>query len=281
MFIKCFGIAIALTGFLPSFSCASAFRTVAYTQLAGIPVDQTSIDLYECNHSARALVVYVHGGAWIKGDKGNVHSMPNFFAVNDICYASANYPLQSPDRRLLMEHQIDALSDLNLWLSRRSSSFGSYKNVTILAHSAGAHLVALADKRFAWYSGVDHLILMDSSSYDLGKKFQVASFEFRQLLTKLLQLDGMSPGSRHAVFRRLSPALLTARPSPYNNIELILLSGHRSAAKASAQSLGESYSGVPGYIVRLFEYPWMHRDFPRKIGTDPDFGRQLLQLMRL
>ena len=275
------GIALVLIGLLPSCLYAAPWKTVPYAELPGIPVDQTSIDLYDCKRSADALVVYVHGGAWIKGDKANVHAMPDYFAGNNVCFASVNYPLESPDRRSVMDHQIDALVALNTWLSPgkiRPNSFGS---ISILGHSAGAHLVALLDKRHGWNSVIDNLILMDSASYDLSKKFQDSSLGFKQLLEMLLRLDEVSSGSRQAVFRSFSPALLPARPRLNRNLDVALLSGYRSSARASAQSLRESYRLSPGYTVRTFEYPWRHRDFPRKIGTDLNFGRQLLQLMRL
>ena len=275
------GIALVLIGLLPSCSYAAPRKTVPYAELPGIPVDQTSIDLYACNRSAEDLVVYVHGGAWIKGDKAHVHAMPDYFAGNNVCFASVNYPLQSPDRRSVMDYQIDALAGLDSWLSQgriRPDSFGS---ISILAHSAGAHLVALLDKRHGWNTDIDNLILMDSAAYDLSKKFRDSSLGFKQLLEILLRLDEVSSGSRQAVLRGSSPALLPARPRLNGNLDVVLLSGYRPSARASAQSLRESYRSSPGYTVRTFDYPWRHRDFPRKIGTDLNFSRQLLQLMRL
>ena len=273
-------IALVLIGLLPSCSYAAAWRTVPYAKLPGIPVDQTSIDLYGCKRSADALVVYVHGGAWIKGDKKNVHAMPDYFAGKNVCFASANYPLQSPDRRSVMDHQLDALAELNVWLSQANIRPNHFRSISILGHSAGAHLVALLDKRYGWNSGVDNLILMDSASYDLSKKFQDSSHGFKQLLAKLLRLDEVSSGSRQAVLRRFSPALLPARSRLDGNLNVVLLSGYRSAARASARSLRESYRSMPGYTVRTLDYPWRHRDFPRKIGTDFDFSRRLISFLR-
>ena len=213
-------ITLVLIGLLPSCSYAAAWRTVPYAKLPGIPVDQTSIDLYGCKRSADALVVYVHGGAWIKGDKKNVHAMPDYFAGKNVCFASANYPLQSPDRRLVMDHQIDALAALDSWLSQGKIRPDSFGRISILAHSAGAHLVALLDKRYGWNTDIDNLILMDSAAYDLSKKFQDSSLGFKQLLEILLRLDKVSFGSRQAVFRGFSPALLPARPRfPGNPLE--------------------------------------------------------------
>ena len=150
-----------------------------------------------------------------------------------------------------------------------------------MAHSAGAHLVALLDKRHGWNTDIDNLILMDSAAYDLSKKFRDSSIGFKQLLEILLRLDEVTSGSRQAVLRGSSPALLPARPRLNGNLDVVLLSGYRVSARASAQSLRESYRSSPGYTVRTFDYPWRHRDFPRKIGTDLNFSRQLLQLMRL
>jgi hypothetical protein len=273
-------IALAIIGLLPSCTYAATLKTVAYAKLPGIPVGQTSIDLYECKRSARALVVYVHGGAWVKGDKANVHSMPDYFAANNVCFASVNYPLQSPDQRPVMGHQLDALVALNSWLSQGKIRSDSFSSISILGHSSGAHLVALLDKRYGWYSDVDNLILMDCASYDLSKKFQDSSLRFQQFLSKLLRLNELPSRSRQDVFRRFSPALLPARARRGGNLNVVFLSGHRPAARASAQSLRESYRLSPGYTVWTLNYPWKHRDFPRKIGTDLDFSRRFMRFLR-
>ena len=68
---------------------------------------------------------------------------------------------------------------------------------------------------------------MDSAAYDLSKKFRDSSIGFKQLLEILLRLDEVTSGSRQAVLRGSSPALLPARPRLNGNLDVVLLSGYR------------------------------------------------------
>lgn len=276
-------LVVAFVCLLPACTQASTFTTEAYASLPGIPRDQTSVDLYSCPTSAKALVLYVHGGAWIRGDKARVHSMPAYFAKNRVCFASANYPLTALYGQSVIEQQVAALSKLDNWLLRygwRSSQGESFKNITIIGHSAGAHLVALADKRSGWNINVKNLILMDSGSYDIASRFNQSSERFRAHMSSLLQLGMYSTAEYHKVFKRYSPASLPPRPrSSGHPLNVFLLTSQRPNAMSSAYSLKNSYDSSPGYLVRLYKLPWKHEDFPRKVGVDLLFSQRLLKLV--
>lgn len=273
-------VAAASVGLDPTCSYAGPVKTVAYASLPGVPKEQTSVDLYPCSVSADALVLYVHGGAWIKGDKANVYSMPNFFVKNNVCFASANYPLVSPGGTPLIDLQMLALSGLDVWLQsygRQASRRNPYRNISLIGHSAGAHLVALLDKQNGWNQGVKNLFLMDSGSYDIEAKIIQAPPRYRQLMPRLMQLDMNSPMEPGNVFKRYSPASLPPRQRNSSRpLNVFLLTSQGQAALSSAVSLQDSYGSAPGYNVRLYELPWRHRDFPRKIGVDQSFSQKLL-----
>jgi len=264
----------------PPCSYAGSHTTVAYGSLAGIPKDQTSIDLYPCSTASKALVVYVHGGGWTRGDKKNVHSMATYFADNNLCFASANYPLSSPNKISLMDQQVKALSQLDIWLNiygREPSRRMPYSNISIIGHSSGAHLVALADKRQGWNSNVKNLFLMDSGSYDIGQKYRNSSQRYRNEISRILQLDNYRPADYTSVFKRYSPALLAPKPrSSDNRLNVFLLTSQRPNSVESAKLLRQSYRSSTGYRVKIFKFPWKHEDFPRKIGVDRTFSQKLL-----
>ena len=273
-------VAAASIGLLPACSHAGTFKTVAYASLPGVPQEQTSIDLYPCSASSDALVVYLHGGAWTKGDKVNVHSMPDFFAKNNVCFASANYPLTSLVKGAVMDLQVAALSDLDIWLQRYgrdASRRKSYRNVSLIGHSAGAHLVALADKRNGWNPNVKNLFLMDSGSYDIEAKLDQSSADYRALMHRLLRLDMYAPSEYGSVLKRYSPALLPplsrSGSAPLN---VHLLTSRGPIALSSAVSLRDSYRPAAGYSATLYPLPWKHNEFPRRIGNDQAFSQKLL-----
>lgn len=278
--LKPIAVAAASIALLPACSHAGSVTAIPYTSLRGVPPAQTSIDLYPCPRSADSLVVYVHGGAWIKGDKSNVHSMPTFFVSNNVCFASASYPTTFVEGKSLMDLQVTALSSLNTWLrsqAQQGSNVNAYKNISVIGHSAGAHLVALADKRFGWNPNVRNLFLLDSGSYDIESKYRQSSGRYRELMSQVLQLDRYSLDDQAVVFKRYSPASLPPlgrnSTSPLN---IFLLTGQRPNVVNSALALKNSYNSFPGYKVKLFQLPWQHSDFPRKIGVDQAFSNKLL-----
>jgi len=262
-------------------SHATSLTTVAYASLAGVSKEQTSIDLYPCSTSSKALVIYVHGGAWTRGDKANVHSMASYFADNNVCFASANYPLDSPNGKSLMDQQVAGLSQLDNWLKsygRQPPKRNAYRNISIIGHSAGAHLVALTDKRQGWNPNVKNLFLMDSGSYDIGQKYRESSQRYRNHISRILKLDKYKPSEYNSVFKHYSPASLTPMPrSGADRFNVFLLTSQRPNSVNSAESLKKSYQSAPGYRVAVFKFPWEHEDFPRKIGIDRAFSQKLLK----
>lgn len=107
--------------------------------------DQTfnSLDLYLPWHKAgEPLILFVHGGGWISGDKRDYRHMGNFFARCGIAFASVNYPL-SP--RVRADAQAAAVLAAMHWLSEHAPVYGyAGDRVFLMGHSAGAELVALA-----------------------------------------------------------------------------------------------------------------------------------------
>lgn len=269
---------------LPPCSYAGSLTTVAYGSLPGVPKEQTSIDLYPCSTSAKALVLYVHGGAWTRGDKANVHSMSTYFADNNVCFASTNYPLSSPEGKSLMDQQVAALTQLDSWLKsygQQSPQRQAYQNISIIGHSSGAHLVALTDKRHGWNQNVKNLFLMDSGSYDIEAKYLHSSPRYRNQMSKLLQLDSYTPAERTSLLKHYSPASLPPKPRNGSHpLNVFLLTSQRPNSVHSAESLKDSYESAPGYRVAIYKFPWTHKDFPRNIGLDQALSQKLLRGVR-
>jgi hypothetical protein len=207
--------------------------------------------------------------------------MATYFAGKNVCFASANYPLASTNGKSLMDQQVAALSQLDSWLQsygRQSAERKAYRNISIIGHSAGAHLVALTDKRQGWNDNVNNLFLMDSGSYDIGQKYRESSQRYRDQISKVLQLDKYKPSEYNSVFNRYSPASLPpVSRTGANRLNIFLLTSQRPNSVNSAESLKQSYQSAPGYRVAIFKFPWKHKDFPRKIGVDPSFSQKILR----
>lgn len=132
---------------------------------------QNHLDLYlpaqsGSARSLRPVVVWVHGGALMVGDKAN--RMPNKVRLfNDLGYivASLNYRLSpeispqdtsqafAPGRVRAPDHIADVAEAIG-WISRNIARHGGDPDrLVLIGHSAGAHLVSLAATNPSWLAG--------------------------------------------------------------------------------------------------------------------------------
>lgn len=120
-------------------------RDVAYVDGAG---KANRLDIYEpkdANTSGqpRPIVIYVHGGGWVIGDKRE-QGIPILNHLSDngwLCF-SANYRL-SPKHKA-PAHIVDVKKAI-AWVRQHAHEYGGDPNfITIIGNSAGGHLCALA-----------------------------------------------------------------------------------------------------------------------------------------
>lgn len=225
-----------------------------------------------------SLVVWIHGGGWVSGDRRRTRQMPSFFKEHDILFASANYPLEASTEISLVNLQILALQGLDRWLSDnplKTKYPGAFGNIVLLAHSAGAHLVALAEKLNGWNSQVSAIVLMDSSAYDLETRYLHARPKQRQQFAHLIGLDTRPHADHGSVLRSYSPALIPSQIRKGPQLRVIIVTSQRPGAYYSAKKLEKSFA-APGYQSSFFEFNWSHDQFPAAIGADQQMNNILL-----
>jgi hypothetical protein len=251
---------------------------VQYVSLPSVEPDQTSLRVYPCDGQPCSMVVWIHGGGWTKGDRRRIHSMPTFFRENSILFASVNYPLKSCCNTSLIDLQVGALLGLNEWFLNspiKEQYPKAFQNITILTHSSGSHLVALADKLNGWNSAVRCLILMDSGAYDLRARFQHTRQEQRNAFCHLLGLDPLCRETHESVLCSYSPALLPAKQRLEHPLKVIIITSLRPGALYSAEHLEKSYN-MPGYSAVTIRFPWSHEAFPEAVGVDHRLNELIL-----
>ncbi|HME81671.1 MAG TPA: alpha/beta hydrolase [Candidatus Eremiobacteraceae bacterium] len=129
--------------------CPSApYAVDASTHSYGADSESEALDLYLPHGASRApIVVYIHGGAWVGGDKSDYVNLGEAFARCGIAAAILNYPLapQTP-----AAGQAGKLADALAWL-RTHAPQARYDpaRTFLIGHSAGAQL--------AWFALVDGL----------------------------------------------------------------------------------------------------------------------------
>jgi len=101
------------------------------------------LDLYLPRGARTApLAVYIHGGAWVSGDKRDYAGLGAAFARRGIAAAVLNYRLApAVDVRQQLDDVVAALH----WLAERAQSLGyDARRIFLVGHSAGAQLAVYA-----------------------------------------------------------------------------------------------------------------------------------------
>ncbi|MCZ7529662.1 MAG: alpha/beta hydrolase [Acidimicrobiia bacterium] len=128
---------------------ASTALDVPYASHPGTDPRLTSVDVYAPpRHGCEPLpvVVWVHGGAWITGDKSSrVDDKIALFGDAGYVFVSVNYRLTDPEAEDPLRypaHNEDVAQAL-AWLVESVDDYGGDpEKVAVLGHSAGAGIVA-------------------------------------------------------------------------------------------------------------------------------------------
>lgn len=151
-----------------------------------------SLDIFEPGESGkqRPIVLYVHGGGWMQGDKSATHSKDELFTRNGYLFISVNYRLSPfpvdktyPPDRVRSPHHVEDVAEAVAWLQIHAKEFGGNpKSITLMGHSAGAQLVCLlaTDPQYLRARGVapsviKGVVALDSAAYDVALSIQNAT----------------------------------------------------------------------------------------------------------
>lgn len=157
--------------------------TLQYKVLNGVDANLLSLDVYHYGEfkASKPVVVYVHGGGFATGDKGNkMANKQNLFLALGYILVSVNYRLSpetystDPNRVMYPAHNND-VADAVRWVYDNISRYGGNpQKIALLGHSAGAHLVALTgtSKQFLPARGLNLDVLkgvacIDTEGYDV------------------------------------------------------------------------------------------------------------------
>jgi len=104
-----------------------------------------ALDVYYDNSlkkKRRPVVVYVHGGGWCEGSKEKEKYMGEFFQNNDYVSVMVDYRLYPETESI--DDMVDDIYHALKWTTKHIREYGGNKNeITLIGHSAGAHLATL------------------------------------------------------------------------------------------------------------------------------------------
>jgi len=122
------------------------------------------------------VMIYIHGGTWVLGDKGGLSYKAKSFTSQGYIYISINYRL-SPDHRF-PAHAQDVAQAFS-WVKNNIQEYGGDpEKIYLMGHSAGGHLAALItlDEQYLTTfnlkpSDINGIIGIDSAAYHLPSLF--------------------------------------------------------------------------------------------------------------
>ncbi|CAJ1391677.1 unnamed protein product [Effrenium voratum] len=146
---------------------ANAMRTID-----GVTYSQgLKLDVHVPENARRGLfarkhpvVLYVHGGGWVKGDRKRVFSMPQWLTSRGYIFVAIDYR-KVP--RTDIDGQVRDVEAAISWVRRNIRRYnGDPNRVVLMGHSAGAHLSALVAAQ-GKANGLRGVIPNDVQAYDL------------------------------------------------------------------------------------------------------------------
>jgi acetyl esterase/lipase len=234
------------------------------------PLQQLDVWRATGSRGPAPLVLFVHGGGWSKGDKGNATGRlkPPHFTGQGYVFASTNYRLVP--NATVEQQAADVAAALKALLERADRLGIDRTRVVLMGHSAGAHLVALVgtDERYLKAAGlsfadVDGVIPIDGAAFNVEQQLALAGPRMKGTYTAAF---GTDPTRQ----RSLSPTLHAAAP---NAGAFFIPHVGRADAVQQSGALGAALRGAGTRAeTQQFEGQGLmgHMEINRRLG-DPDY----------
>lgn len=244
------------------------------TDLAYGQDSKQKLDVYLPNHASHApVIIMVHGGAWMIGDKKNsgvVKNKINYWVQQkDTILVSVNYRLV-PNVTPLQQAE-DVAAAIAYTQKHLDEWGGDNKKVTLMGHSAGAHLVALlaSNPSFAINYGAQpwqSTVVLDSAAMDIIATMQRKHYRFydKAFGTDMTLWNATSP--IHQLSRAATPMLLVC-------------SSQRPDKPCDQAQVFAARAGAMGIAVALLSQDKKHGAINSDLGSDMAYTTQVDQFI--
>lgn len=250
---------------------------VVLTDVAYGGHEQQRMDVYlpaGRTRNATQIVVFIHGGGWIAGDKGDFQltdenlqvlkqNFPNFALVN------LNYRLVRGDENRYPAAENDVKQAID-YLYRQLASYQLSPNTYLAGGSAGAHLAALHTLKYNENGRIKGCIAV-SGVYDMVSLYEEGGEEAKTVVAALM---GGTPDTQADRYAQASPINFVTPSSA----KFLLLHGLEdglvpvSQADALRDVLAEN-----GVEHTVFTYPGGHGIPPEQLVAAVEHIRAFLQ----
>ena len=215
------------------------------------------------------VLIYVHGGGWIKGTRERVYNLPNFATSRKWMLVSIDY---RPVPRTNIDGQVkDVVRSIN-WVRANIKRYGGDpKKIVIMGHSAGSHLVSMV--------GVKHLggklrgiIPNDVQAYDM--------VAYRAMRGSLPRVYAAAFGSNPANWVKWSPITYVGKSKGYPPFLIMYSGSNYKRRKALANGFGRALRKQGTRVTWFDGKRYSHGSIASKIGTSAEVTRAVERFLR-
>ncbi len=242
------GLSIApFSTMLVSTALAAGKQSVSY--------GANSLDIYTPSNPANApVILYVHGGAWRLGNRGQIGSKAKYYTSKGYVFVSVSYTLYP---KADAEKQAVQVAQAINWVKKNIGAYGGDgSRIAAMGHSAGCHLVSLAVLSGAARPKL--LICVDTGAYDLQ------------------YLSDISGGRIPALYSALNTKEKFARWSPISYVGngatppiLVIWSKAEFRDKVSTRFVN-ALSGAGASVTSFEGNGYSHLSINSSIGSNPN-----------
>ena len=244
---------------------ASGPKTLSYTKRSGVEPNLTSLDVYMPPGCGPApVLIWVHGGGWRRGDKSNGIKQKVAWAESlGAALVSVNYRLTTPDSGVQWPDHGQDLAAAVAWIQQNGAAEGlDPTKLTLIGHSAGAHLVAIVatDPALLTTAGADPSMVSCVVALDF-------SFDLARAPADKMIADAF--GTDPEVIASASPNVQIERNGAPSARFLIATRGGRSRV-ADAQAFVDLVNTSGGSAELVDATPYTHNQVSTQLGAADD-----------
>lgn len=213
------------------------------------------------------VIIMVHGGAWMMGDKGYypvVQNKINHWLPKGFVFISVNYEMSFNPNPL---NQVDNLYKALQFIQNKSQEWMLDTNqVILMGHSAGAHLVSLLtsnpefiknDPKIKW-KGV---IALDSAAFDLPMIMNKKHYRFYDRVFGSDKEFWIKNSPYHQLKSKIGPML-------------IVCSSKRKDACPQAENFQEKALNFQSNVV-ILKKDLSHGEINLELGLDQSYTKEI------
>ncbi len=244
---------------------ASGPKTLSYANRSGVEPNLTSLDVYLPPGCGPApVLLWVHGGGWRRGDKSNGMKQKVAWAESlGAALVSVNYRLTTPGSGVQWPDHGQDLAAAVAWVQQNGPAQGlDPTKLTLIGHSAGAHLVAIVatDQALLTTAGADPAKVSCVVALDFS--FDLASAPADKMIADAFGTDPQ-------LIAAASPNVQIERNGAPSARFLIATRGGRSRV-ADAQAFVDLVNTSGGSAELVDATPYTHNQVSTQLGAADD-----------